>query len=94
MIEQKNTLVDMDGEPFKSYYHPACIPSPVDGDYIQMLYNGKPSENHTAVHKVLGQFGQGLYLVENQYGESFAIARNDDFDTNLVKGWQEVETAA
>ena len=33
MIEQKNALVDIDGEPFKSYYHPACLPVPIEGDY-------------------------------------------------------------
>jgi hypothetical protein len=94
MIDQQTTLVDMDGEPFKSYYHPTCINYPVDGDYIQLLdAQGKPSENHARVSRVLGEFGQALFLVEDQTGESLAITRLQEFDTDSRQAWQEVITA-
>ncbi len=67
---------------------------PLAGDFLQLLdAEGKPSNNHAEVFRTLGALGDGLYLIEDMQGESFACARNERFDTQKRRAWIQVITA-
>ena len=79
------------------YLHPDNILTPFSppmcGDYIQLLDgNGKPCENHSEVFIRVADFGMHLYLVEDMSGESFAVTRLEEFDTDRRRAWQQVIT--
>lgn len=80
------------------YLHPDNILTPfsppMSGDYIQMLdTQGRPCENHAEVFTWTAELGQHLYLVEDMSGESFAVTRLEEMDTERRRAWQQVITA-
>ena len=67
---------------------------PKENDFVQLLdTEGNPSENHTSVSKLLGTLGEQLFLIEDNLGETLAVCRLPEFDTNSRKAFQEVITA-
>lgn len=69
---------------------------PQPGDYVQLLdAKGKPSENFTLVSLVTAECldVQSLFLIEDSDGESFAITRAEELDTERRHAWQQVITA-
>lgn len=64
---------------------------PQKGDYVQLLdSHNNPCENFTLVDSWDFELGYNLFIIEDQSGQDFAVARCEDFDTDLQNGWQQV----
>jgi hypothetical protein len=69
--------------------------APAPGDYVQLLdAQGNPSENHTSVERWTAKLGEQLYLIQDPSGESFAVTRLPEMDTQVCRAWQQTITSA
>ena len=67
---------------------------PSSGDYVQLLdENNKLSENFTLIKSWDFDLIFDLFVITDIQGETFAVARDYDLDTDLRKGWQQIITA-
>ena len=68
---------------------------PDQGDYVQILdASGRPSENHVRVSRCTADLFGGVFLVEDENGNSLAIVRLPELDNLNRRAWQEVITSA